>query len=214
MILYSALYPDFYPFNKFHPGAELVTLDAGESPASKDGYLIIWGGGDIHPSQYGRQNRGSHVDANPSRRDLEEERMARDAIKLGLPIVGVCRGAQLACAIAGGILVQNVTGHSRDHLITTTSGKRILSSSLHHQLMYPWDVPKFEVLAHATPSRSDVYEGLEEREELVAAYEPEPEVIYFPEIAALAIQGHPEFMEVGCDFNQYVRGLIHDYVQR
>ncbi len=212
MILYSALFNEFYPFDIFNPDFEKKTLEIGESPTRNDGYLIIWGGGDIHPSQYGRSNRGSNVYSVPSERDIEEERMMREAIKIGLPIVGVCRGAQLACAIAGGILVQHVTGHEREHLITTTSGKRILSSSLHHQLMYPWDVPKFDVLAQATPSRSKVYEGLTDHEELVAAYEPEPEVIWFPTIKALAIQGHPEFMEPKCDFNLYTRGLIDEYL--
>ena len=216
VILYSALLDDFYPFDIFHPDAEKRILQAGELPDNNDGYLIVWGGGDIHPSQYGRENVASNTTGQPTRRDVEEERMMRRAIEIGLPIVGVCRGAQLACALAGGILVQHVTGHTSTHMMITGTGRRLTTSSLHHQLMYPWALPDedYEIIGHATPSRSKEYLGLTEYEEQVAAYEVEPEIIWFPRIKALAIQGHPEFMEANCDFNQYVRELIHERIQK
>lgn len=212
MILYSALIDAFYPFDIFYPDAEKKVLRIGETPTRSDGWLIIWGGADIHPSQYGRANMGTHTGSKPSIRDLEEERMLREATKIGLPVLGICRGAQLACAVAGGILAQHITGHQSSHMIITDKGDKILSSSLHHQMMYPWEVPRFEVLAHSLPSRSEVYKGLTDYEETIAAYEPEPEIIYFPDQKALAIQGHPEFMEAECPYNLYVKQLCTSYL--
>lgn len=208
MIIYSALFPDFYPFRHWYPDAKFVQLKHGQLPQSNEGFLIIWGGGDIHPIWYNRANVASHVYENPSMRDEQEVRMASRAIEIGLPILGVCRGAQLGCAMAGGILIQDVTGHGGSHLVKTKDGKSLVTSSLHHQMMYPQNT-KHELLAWSAPSRSDRYIGLTEKE--LSQTEIEPEVVWFPEIKCLAIQGHPEFMDHDCEFNLYVHNLMDTY---
>lgn len=213
LILYSALFEEFYPFDLFLPeGTEKRALRAGELPDRSDGWLIIWGGGDIHPSQYGRRIDGAHVGgANPTYRDQQEERMMRAAIEIGLPILGVCRGAQLACAVAGGVLIQHVTGHTSSHAIEILETKeKITTSSLHHQMMYPYEVDH-EMIAISAPSRSSIYQGLMEEEEYVMGYEPEPEVVWFPKIKALAIQGHPEFMPSHTALNMNIKGWLAKY---
>lgn len=140
--------------------------------------------------------------------------MVAHAIKLGLPILGVCRGAQLGCALAGGILAQHINGHGSDHYMKTVEGKRIITSSLHHQMMYPGSV-KHELLAWAEPQRSGVYKGLS-KDELKAitgadGLVKEPEMIWFPDIKCLAVQGHPEFMDHDCEFNQYLHQKMDKY---
>jgi gamma-glutamyl-gamma-aminobutyrate hydrolase PuuD len=132
------------------------------------------------------------------------------AIEEKIPILGICRGAQLACAAAGGILIQHVDGHARSHSIKTSDGKEMVTSSLHHQMMFPWEV-EHELIAWASPSRSNNYVGITEEE---AKHIPEkdgiyvePEIVWFPKIKCLAIQGHPEFMDDKCLFNQYTKEL-------
>lgn len=210
MIIYSALMPCWHPFDSFFPDAEHILLGEGENPDRSDldrhggkGFLVLWGGEDIHPTQYNRENMGSHKGTRPSWRDLEEERMLRFAASIELPSVGVCRGAQLACAIAGGILAQDVSGHGRDHPIECSDGSRIIASSLHHQMMFPFEV-EHKMLAWSAPSKSMYYRGLTESEEAVIEGFGEPEVVWFPQLRNLAIQGHPEFMDAGTAFNRKV----------
>lgn len=136
--------------------------------------------------------------------------MGATAIELGLPIVGICRGAQLGCALAGGILVQHVENHCETHLIATKDGRRLITSSLHHQMLFPWYV-EHELIAWASPSRSQMYVGLTDEEEGdLPAFEPE--IVWFPKIKCLAVQGHPEFMDPKCAFNTYVHELINGYI--
>lgn len=209
MILYSALYDMFYPFDVFYPEAERITLHAGMSPTRNDGWLIIWGGSDIHPSQYNRPIDGSNVNILPTKRDLEEERMLRVAASIGLRTLGVCRGAQLACAVAGGVLAQHVSGHTQSHVIETRDSRKLVTSSLHHQMMYPWNV-EHELVAW-TKRRSVTYRGLTQEEVTEMHNHPEPEVVWFPTIQTLAIQGHPEFMRRTDEFNGAVHGWMREY---
>jgi len=181
---------------------------------SGPGLLIIWGGGDIHPKLYGRENVASYVNFMPSHRDVIEAQLLEKAVKNKIPVIGVCRGAQLACAAAGGILIQDVRGHGRAHTITTSDGREMITSSLHHQMMYPYKA-EHELLAWAKPARSVDYVGLsDEEKELIPEKDGnkvEPEVVHFPEINCLAIQGHPEFMDPQCTFNLYVKELCDHY---
>ena len=170
------------------------------------GVLVIWGGEDIHPDWYGRENVASHVPIFPSRRDVLEAALFKGAVDRGIPIVGVCRGAQLGCALSGGFLIQDVTGHGTDHMITDKFGDTYMTSSIHHQMMYPYDI-KHEVIAWADP-RSKHYVGLDKGYEL----ESEPEIVWFPESRCLAIQGHPEYERGDSPLNLHVQQYMDQYV--
>ena len=189
-----------------------IELDPSKYPKSA---LIIWGGSDIHPSYYGRPVNGSHVSGRPSARDETEYQLILRAVELGIPIIGVCRGAQMLCAVAGGRLAQHVTGHGgANHTITDIStGEAYETSSLHHQMMYPYDDDGAllgEIIATCSP-RSSQYMDLEPVE-IDRICEAEPEVIWFPKQKGLAIQGHPEFMRATHPFNKYVHQLLEKHV--
>ena len=179
------------------------------------GALIIWGGGDIHPSLYLRDNVATYTGETLSLRDQAEAKLFSKAVEAGLVILGVCRGAQLGCALAGGILVQNVSGHTHDHRVTTTEGRVFPSSSIHHQMMYPWKL-EHELIAWTSYPRSGYYEGLTDKElEEWPTHKYgernlpiEPEIVWFPITKCLAIQGHPEMMPLNCTFNQYINELV------
>ncbi len=182
------------------------------------GALIIWGGSDIHPSYYLRDNVHTYASAWPSERDQAEAKLFAKAVDAGLVILGVCRGAQLGCALTGGILVQHVSGHEHgNHLIATVDDKKLSTSSIHHQMMYPWKV-KHELIAWSDYPKSHVYEGLTDEEmELWPTKRlgdknlpVEPEIVWFPETKCLAIQGHPEMMDSDCMFNRYIEELVRE----
>ena len=208
MKIQSALFSEWYPFDKFYPQAELITLGIGDIP-DPDGFLVIWGGGDIHPSLYGRPNIASSVGKIPSLRDQAEATLFKRAVDLGVPIVGICRGAQLGCALSGGVLVQHVEGHERSHGITTINGQTLISSSLHHQMMGLWGT-NHELFAWSSEKLSDFYLGITDEElDLLAGIEPE--IVWFPDTKCLAIQGHPEFLDLNHPFNTLTKELLLKY---
>jgi hypothetical protein len=176
--------------------------------------LVIWGGEDISPSIYNHAV-SSYTGAfeNLSRRDRIEVEASRRCIDLGIPLIGVCRGAQLLCALAGGYLIQHVSNHGVSHLIEDKAGHKVLSSSVHHQMMYPYDV-EHELIAWASPRRSTTYiVGSDLQNEEMHEHE-EPEIVWFPKIKGLAIQGHPEFhgRPLTDPFVQYCMELVRKYI--
>ena len=68
--------------------------------------LVLAGGADIGPDRYGAPAHERTV-TRPDRDDGEIA-LARAALDVGLPILGVCRGAQLLAILYGGTLHQHV----------------------------------------------------------------------------------------------------------
>jgi putative glutamine amidotransferase len=74
--------------------------------------LVLAGGPDVGPEMYGAEP-GPLTVTHPDR-DVAEMALARAALALDLPILGVCRGMQLLSVAAGGALHQHlpdVVGH-------------------------------------------------------------------------------------------------------
>ncbi len=192
------------PFNTIFQHAVQVTPE--DIMAGKVDALVIWGGADISPTIYGEPvEPGCGATAFLSHRDQIEVGVTDAAIKAGIPILGICRGAQLLCAMAGGKLYQDVHGHFGDHEITTHEGESYVTSSVHHQMMNMENMKPedYQLLAWSTKHRTKPSDGVDGEE---------PEVVYFPKIKGLAIQGHPEFMSPDCDFVQYSRKLVKEYL--
>lgn len=160
--------------------------------------VVFWGGRDINPELYGDEphpmNQASG-DVGLSPRDEFEWKAMAYCIANNIPIIGVCRGAQMACAKAGGWLIQHVDRHGASHLVKTSDGELFNVTSCHHQMMYPYEVDH-ELLAWSHTNLSGIYEGPNGNS--VSDYmknHKEPEIVFFPRIRALAIQGHPEWVE-------------------
>jgi hypothetical protein len=175
---------------------------------TKNCVVVIWGGADISPSIL-------------SRRDALEVEIANEAIKLGIPIIGICRGAQLMCAKSGASLVQHVNGHANGyHGIVTHDGRKFNCPSLHHQMMFPWtrgDLPQidYELIAWSDKQRSDFYYGEPDEADDAVLLDPplEPEIIWFPGTKSLCIQSHPEFIQSKeHPFVAYCLELVKKYV--
>lgn len=69
--------------------------------------LVLSGGTHVHPERYDQQPQ---VTANYDRqRDATDQRLLEEAERIGIPVLGICRGAQLINVFHGGSLCQNVT---------------------------------------------------------------------------------------------------------
>lgn len=184
--------------------------------AEKCSALVIWGGEDISTAFYNEDgNKWTNADRRLSRRDVVEKAACEEAIANGIPIIGVCRGAQLLCALAGGKLVQHVDGHAGhgDHFVDTDDGRRLVTTSLHHQMMWPYNGTEHKLIAWSSKNLSKIYAFGNGDTDVVRAIEhPEPEVVWFPKIKGLAIQGHPEFMDERDEFVQYCMELVRKYI--
>lgn len=220
--LYSALdNVNGYPFQDLFGG--FIPVYGPEDMFSPNGVLIVWGGADISPAFYGQHGSIHTMAGNEmGSKDILEMNLMAHAMKNGIPILGICRGAQMACALAGGTLIQHVEGHGKTHLIEDNDGNKMHTTSVHHQMMFPWETDH-ELIAWASPLQSTHYCGpwndqTEQDDPIVfpdnlKPEHREPEIVYFPSIKALGIQGHPEFVHnEKHEFVQYSRKLVKQYL--
>jgi len=188
-----------------------------EQDVSKVGFVgvdavVFWGGQDIHPSLYNHgMSKRSQAGSTPSARDVFEWNAMKYCKMHKIPMIGVCRGAQMLCAAAGGWLVQHMNGHTNgSHAMITSEGVVMSTTSAHHQLMYPFHV-NHEVLAQSTRKLSHTYlDGNDSEMDMLN--KPEIEVAWFPDILGLAIQGHPEWSQNDSDYAKYCNDLIREKV--
>jgi len=166
---------------------ECTEDDSGLLLGERDVDLVVFtGGSDVDPALYGEmRHKSTYVDA---RRDAYETKLFRCALELGVPMVGICRGAQFLCVMAGVTLVQNVGGHQSAHEVRTSEGHWLDVSSLHHQMQLP--PVGAEILAWAYPRCSSFYETGSGS----VRPEREYEVVRYPSIGAVGLQYHPEVM--------------------
>lgn len=117
-----------------------------EDPACLPAFdgLLLPGGGDVEPWRYGMENTASR-DMDP-RRDALEFAVLEQALTAGMPVLGICRGAQVINTALSGTLRQDLPGHSRaegvDRLhhawgvpsfLTELYGSSVIINSSHHQ---------------------------------------------------------------------------------
>ena len=131
-------------------GGEILRLDRlvhkpADVIASADG-LLLPGGGDVLPSLYGEAAHPAFSAAEAGRDDYELE-LARRALEANLPLLAICRGAQVLNVACGGSLVQHIPdqvgtlvnhvlrepSHAIAHDVWVTSGS-LLESLMREQL--------------------------------------------------------------------------------
>jgi putative glutamine amidotransferase len=94
---------------------QLVTAEQATAIIGRLDGLVVTGGADINPQRYG-QELGTHTQASEDLRDSFEDALLRAALHLRMPILGICRGAQMLNVHLGGTLHQHlpdVLGHHR-----------------------------------------------------------------------------------------------------
>ena len=184
-----------YPKGIAAVGGLPVQLTRDADPADMidrlDG-LVMTGGADPDPSLYGEDPHPELGEVEPGR-DEWELGLIRAALARRLPMLCVCRGAQLLNIALGGTLLQHLdesdthalwttSRTDRCHVVQVAAGSRLASlygdsvatNSLHHQAV---GRPGRGVLVTGT-AEDGVIEGFE--------LEDRPEV--------LAVQWHPEML--------------------
>lgn len=157
--------------------------------------LLFEGGADINTHFYDEE-ANSFTGYFDKARDAVESAYFKKAVALGIPMIGICRGAQLACALSGGKLVQHVSGHTVNHPVINNEGLIYNVTSAHHQMMDARGV-EHTLLAWVEEPISNNYYG---ESDLRLNIEVEPEIIWFPTTKSLAIQGHPEWADSNSTF--------------
>ena len=181
-----------------------------DSPEKAD-VAILTGGEDVNPEFY--DEVAHHTTSYNTQRDIHEMREVDECLKLGLPIVGICRGSQLTTVINKGKLIQHVVGQPYMHQVEDVHlNKHYDVTSTHHQMLFPFNLEKskYKVLAYAK-NLTHRFEGLPKGFDKP---DVEPEIVYYPETNMLAIQSHPEHLDVGSPLrnvsNYYVSALVNN----
>lgn len=173
---------------RHHPSGE--PLDA----------LIIGGGNDIGPEHYDG-DLDARVKTDPERDHLEIE-WIRKALNRKIPMLGICRGAQLINVVLGGSLHQDIRPlrkqtYNRPGLLPTKQvrlapdsrvarvcGKiRLRVNSLHHQAIRD-PATELQVVGWDLDEITQAVEGLEDRRIIGVQWHPEY-LLYLPSQFAL-----------------------------
>ena len=132
-------------------GMPVVLPPLGDAVAYLDRLdgICLSGGPDLDPDNYGAGER--HAELGPTEPGLDafELALARAADTRGLPILGICRGAQALNVARGGTLHQHLPGHRQtepatatthtvhvepgSRLATVAGAGRLRVNSFHHQ---------------------------------------------------------------------------------
>lgn len=135
---------DDYVASVEQAGGRARVLEVSESPRKVVGEiqgLLLTGGGDIDPVLYGETRHPTVDDAEPGRDEFEID-LARRAIEADLPLLAICRGAQVLNVATGGTLVQDIptaVDTTLDHSVTEPKDA----------IAHPVDVSPGSVLATA-----------------------------------------------------------------
>lgn len=181
--------------------------------ASLDG-LLLAGGGDVRPSVYGEEMLPACGEPD-DHRDEFELLMIREAIEMGMPIFGVCRGIQVLAVAMGGTLYQDIESqlgieklrHSqeppygeavhtvrfeKDGLFARVTGtEEMQTNSMHHQ-----------AIKH--PGERLIIEGVSEDGVVEAVRAKDDDGIF-------AVQFHPEYLS---DHNEQAARLFDHFVAK
>lgn len=101
-------------------------------------FVLLTGGTDISTSIY-KATRDTMTDEPDAERDFIETSIVKLAKVIGIPVVGICRGAQLLSCMYGGYLTQHDTGgtHLVDHDLVLANGDKLSDCCAnHHQLIH------------------------------------------------------------------------------
>jgi putative glutamine amidotransferase len=125
-----------YRQSVLHVGGEVRVLEVSTDVAAAleglDG-LVLTGGGDVAPARYGEAPHPSTEEAEPGRDDFELALVSM-ARQQRLPILAICRGAQVLNVAYGGTLVQDIASQVPGALTHTTEVPPHRAFELSHEV--------------------------------------------------------------------------------
>ena len=173
------------------------------------------GGADVTPSLYGERKHAT-TQCDPQR-DKREMVLYAQAVKHGIPMVGICRGAQFLNVMNGGKMWQDVDNHAISHtheVLDHFSGEGYQVTSTHHQMMNPnYD----EAVIIATAQETSFTEHMDGEMAHCIRYprgtNMDTEVVFYPKTNCLCFQPHPEYggsPEMTRKFFEYIDMFTHN----
>ena len=167
--------------------------------------VLFTGGPDVDPSYYG--TKALPCTCTNEDRDNSDLQVYWTCYNDGIPMVGVCRGAQFGAVMGGFKLVQDLDGHNGDHAIWDKNLNRSIDrvSSVHHQAVIPGI--GMEVLAYATMSTRKWLDPTTvlEKNKLKIKYPNDCEAFFIRETCFFGVQGHPEYR----GYNAYAKWFLN-----
>jgi putative glutamine amidotransferase len=91
-------------------GAAPLVISVGVTPAdilSRLDAVVLIGGPDVNPARYGEARDPNTQPSDPQRDELEIA-LALETVRAGLPLLAICRGAQVLNVARGGSLIQHL----------------------------------------------------------------------------------------------------------
>ena len=172
--------------------------------------LVLSGGADLDPASYGADPHPRTLGYR-AERDRFELALCRGAIERDLPVLGICRGAQIFNVARGGTLVQHLgdgTLHVEEPGTFSTHEVRLDPSSLAARAA---GAERAEVRSHHHQALDRIGEGL------VASGWSEPdglvEAVELPEQSfAVGFLWHPEELRDGAPFRALVEAAMRQEV--
>lgn len=168
--------------------------------------LVLSGGTHVHPEQYGQQPQ---VTARYDlKRDATDRRLLEQAERLNIPVLGICRGAQLINVFYGGSLCQNVTPlrvHTRHRpLLLPLQTVRLVRNSRLERLMYSHVIGANRIHSQAIKRLGqNLRVTAVDKDLFVQAFENKGEQWL------LGVQWHPEYLL----YHKGHRRIFSDFVQ-
>jgi len=191
------------PFKEYFAKARCT-----EAIKPEDADLVVFvGGADVNPAMYGAEKHYStHFSTD---RDKADMKLYSQCYEEGIPMLGVCRGAQLLYVMKGGKLYQDVDGHNSCHSMWDAVNRRVIHrvSSVHHQMVVPDRKLGYEILGDSSAASKRSLDNSRHDD----GHKQDIEAFFFRDVCALGIQGHPEYKGF-YEFSGWSYEMIQKYI--
>lgn len=160
----------------------------------EDADLVVFTGGpDVDPAYYGETpHERCYLDHE---RDYADIGKYLACVEQGVPMVGVCRGAQFLAVMNGHKLFQDMDGHQSDHSIWDTQLNQCIDrvSSRHHQCVRPTK-GGLDIVAWSNSSTKKWMNATKYIEPKVKNTKLlDVEAFFIRDTGCFGVQGHPEY---------------------
>lgn len=196
MLVYPELWMDVFianacPYEQRQFAEMFARARCRRAASAEEADLVVFvGGPDVNPDLYNETRHKTTV--NMRQRDIDDFNVFAECFEHGIPMFGVCRGAQFIHVMNGGKLYQDVDGHTGDHGMFDLRNKRVVPriSSVHHQMVRAND--QMEIIGHTTRSTKRWLNATDCDE---SPRHRDIEAFFYPDTCAFGVQGHPEYRD-------------------
>jgi gamma-glutamyl-gamma-aminobutyrate hydrolase PuuD len=170
--------------------------------------VVFCGGVDVDPRLYGEV---PHPETNPPdvEREIDDIGVFIECVEAGVPMLGICRGAQFGHVMHKGKLYQDVDNHYGDHSMWDVRKEERIDciSSVHHQMVLSNKSNGMELIATSNESR----ERWRNPNDSERGPNPDIEAFFYRDTMFLGMQGHPEYSGYAA-YTKWALDAINDYI--